>query len=152
MKIKKYIGVKLIEAEPMTRGEYNIFRNWTLPADENPNDEGYKLFRQDGTYSWEPKELFENSYMSLGDPEGTKIVEEDVNNFVVCQEAIKWGEKTTVLHVTLKNGFIITESSSCVDPANFDMVIGANICTDKIKDKIWGYLGFLLQCAKGGMR
>ena len=41
MNLKKYVGVKLIEAKPMTRGDYNKYRGWVIPEDENPNDEGY---------------------------------------------------------------------------------------------------------------
>ncbi|HEN1222705.1 TPA: DUF2829 domain-containing protein, partial [Klebsiella pneumoniae] len=37
----KHIGVKLINAFPMTRHEYNAFRGWQLPTDENGADEGY---------------------------------------------------------------------------------------------------------------
>ena len=29
--MKKYVGVKLIEAKPMTRGDYNNYRGWTIP-------------------------------------------------------------------------------------------------------------------------
>lgn len=32
--MKKYIGCKLITAEPMTRGDYNIYRGWTIPENE----------------------------------------------------------------------------------------------------------------------
>lgn len=39
--MQKYIGTKQIEARPMTRGDYNIYRGWQIPADENPADEGY---------------------------------------------------------------------------------------------------------------
>ena len=39
--MKQYVGVKLIEAKPVTRGDYNKYRGWTIPKDENPNDEGY---------------------------------------------------------------------------------------------------------------
>ena len=38
---KTYIGTKLIKAQPMTRAEYNTYRGWALPADENGADEGY---------------------------------------------------------------------------------------------------------------
>ena len=37
--MKQHIGVKLINAKPMTRQEYNDFRGWPLPADENGADE-----------------------------------------------------------------------------------------------------------------
>ena len=38
--MKTYIGTKVIEAEPMTRGDYNQSKGWTLPVGENPEDEG----------------------------------------------------------------------------------------------------------------
>ena len=45
---QKYIGTKLINAEPMTRAEYNVFRGWELTADENGADEGYLVEYLDG--------------------------------------------------------------------------------------------------------
>ena len=36
--MKAYIGTKMINAAPMNRLEYNQFRGWTLPEDENGAD------------------------------------------------------------------------------------------------------------------
>ena len=41
--MKDYIGVKVVAAEPMSRGEYNEYRGWKIPSDENPEDEGYHI-------------------------------------------------------------------------------------------------------------
>ena len=67
-----YIGTKLIKAEVMTRAQYNAFRGWELPADENGADEGYLVEYLDGGkpnttthagyVSWSPKEQFDNAY------------------------------------------------------------------------------------------
>ena len=67
-----YIGTKMINAEPMTRAAYNVFRGWELPADENGDDEGYLVEYLDGGrpnttthagyVSWSPKEQFDNAY------------------------------------------------------------------------------------------
>lgn len=67
-----YIGTKIINAKPMTRAEYNTFRRWELPSDENGADEGYLVEYMDGGVpnttdyegyvSWSPKEQFENAY------------------------------------------------------------------------------------------
>lgn len=54
-------------------------------------------------------------------------------------------EKCTVVIVKLENGFILTESSACVDPANFDEQIGYDICIERIKNKLWELKGFQLQ-------
>ena len=37
--MKDYIEVKVVEAAPMSRGEYNAYRGWKIPSDENPADE-----------------------------------------------------------------------------------------------------------------
>ena len=58
--------------------------------------------------------------------------------------------KTTMLHCELPNGFIITESSSCVNPDNFDMEVGCKICMEKIENKVWELLGFMLQSCVNG--
>ena len=39
--MKQYTGTKTINAKPMNRLDYNIFRGWDLPTDENGEDEGY---------------------------------------------------------------------------------------------------------------
>lgn len=56
-----------------------------------------------------------------------------------------FGGKTTVVMATLPNGYIIVESSSCVDPANYCQELGEKICKERIKDKIWELEGYLLQ-------
>lgn len=67
-----YIGTKLIMAIAMTRLEYNEYRGWSLPADENGSDDGYLVEYLDGGksnhpshsgyISWSPKEQFDNAY------------------------------------------------------------------------------------------
>lgn len=61
-----YVGVKLISAEPMNRGDYNDYRGWTIPEDENPADEGYLVKHSDGHESWSPKSAFEEAYSEVG--------------------------------------------------------------------------------------
>lgn len=73
--MKKYIGMKVIKAKPMTRGDYNLFRGWTLPANEQATDEGYLVEYTDGGkpnmpdyagyVSWSPKEQFERAYHEI---------------------------------------------------------------------------------------
>ena len=60
--MKQYIGTKVIEARPMNRGEYNEYRGWTIPTNENPADEGYLVKYPDGYESWSPKAVFEEAY------------------------------------------------------------------------------------------
>lgn len=68
---KLYEGTKRLHAKPMTRGEYNAYRGWEVPADENHADDGYLVEYQDGGkandsrhagyISWSPKDVFERS-------------------------------------------------------------------------------------------
>lgn len=54
-------------------------------------------------------------------------------------------DKTTLVSAKLPNGFVIVESSSCVDPANYDEKLGAAICRERIINKIWELEGYKLQ-------
>lgn len=75
--MKSYIGIKTIKASPMTRQAYNDLRGWTLPADENGNDEGYLVEYTDGGkqnhpdfagyISWSPNDVFERAYRPVAD-------------------------------------------------------------------------------------
>lgn len=67
--MKKYIGTKKLEAKEITRGEYNKYRGWTIPENENPNDEGYLIKYSDGYESWSPKKQFEEAYREYDESE-----------------------------------------------------------------------------------
>ena len=92
--MKQYIGVKLINAKPMTRAAYNDFRGWQLPRDENGDDEGFLVEYLDGGkantdlyagyVSWSPAEVFHNAY---GPTDGM--------TFGLALEALKQGKKVT---------------------------------------------------------
>lgn len=153
--MQKYIGSKLVEAKEMTRGEYNKYRGWKIPKNENPEEEGYFIQYPDGYLTWSPKNIFERAYLAVEDnknlPSGVSIGQKMVNDFVSYTETTTLGECTTVVRCVLRNGFEIIESSSCVDPKNYSKEIGYEICMEKIKDKIWELLGFLLQTAWHGI-
>ncbi len=90
--MKQYIGTKLINAKPMTRAEYNDFRGWPLPDDENGQDEGFLVEYLDGGkgntdayngyVSWSPKEVFGRAYREI-----------DGLSFGLAIEALKMGKK-----------------------------------------------------------
>ena len=76
-----------------------------------------------------------------------KVTKEQVQAIIAASkvEAVKLGEKSTVVSVTLPNGFVIVQSSSCVDPANYDHELGTKICLERVEDKVWELEGYLLQ-------
>lgn len=83
-----------------------------------------------------------------------KITQDDIDSIL---EKTHWTEreyygKCTVVVAQLPNGFILTESSACVDPVNYDMGIGVEICKKRITNKIWELEGYRLQCEIAGKR
>lgn len=61
-----YIGADQVLAEYMTRGDYNKYRGWKVPVDENPADEGYLVKHSEGYISWIAKDEFEKIYNAVG--------------------------------------------------------------------------------------
>jgi hypothetical protein len=76
-----------------------------------------------------------------------KVTKEQVQAILSASkvEDTKMGEKSTIVCVTLPNGFVIVQSSSCVDPANYDHELGKQICMQRVEDKVWELEGYLLQ-------
>lgn len=154
----KYIGTKLIEAVPAYRciDTGKIFLKSNKSINSYGFDEGYKIKYPDGYESWSLKDVFEKAYMKVIPNSNLKsdisISQDMVNNFIKETHVDTVGDKTTVVRALLKNGFEIVEASACVDKNNYDENIGAEICINKIKDKIWFLLGFLLQTAKNGVK
>lgn len=64
--MRQYINVEQVEAKKMTRGDYNNYRGWTVPKDENPADEGYLVKHSDNYVSWIAKDDFEKTYNVVG--------------------------------------------------------------------------------------
>lgn len=70
--MERYIGTKIVTATAMNRADYNVYRGWVLPANEDGADEGYLVeytdggkpndARHAGYISWSPKEQFDNAY------------------------------------------------------------------------------------------
>lgn len=64
---------------------------------------------------------------------------------VLVRTVEEFGKPCTYVAVRMKNGFTLRESTTCVDPANYNEEIGKQICLKKIEDKIWFLLGYALQ-------
>lgn len=96
MNFEKYIGTKRIEAVPMTRGDYNKYRGWTIPADENPEDEGYLVKYSDDYISWSPKNPFEEAYRKSGNMTFGHAVEMMKSGYRVTRKS--WNGKGMFLY------------------------------------------------------
>ena len=78
--MKKYLGVKIVEAEPMD--EFTFKRSKDVePLDNDLNREGYKVVYEDGYVSWSPKEIFEEVYreIQVSERPGLYNVAQDTN-------------------------------------------------------------------------
>lgn len=64
---------------------------------------------------------------------------------VVCRTEEVLGKLVTHVSVRMKNGFTLHETTTCVDPENYDEKIGRRICLQRIEEKIWFLLGYALQ-------
>ena len=54
-------------------------------------------------------------------------------------------DKCTIVSCRLPNGFVITETSACVSPENYDEELGIDICFNKIAEKIYELEAYRLQ-------
>lgn len=71
----KYIGTKIINAQPMLLWEYHKLRGSELPTDADPDEAGYLVEYTDGGkpnhpaykgyISWSPKAVFDKAYRPL---------------------------------------------------------------------------------------
>jgi hypothetical protein len=60
--MRKYVGIKAVSAEPMTKkeaGRAGLVRGW---SESDENSKGYKVVYGDGYESWSPKDVFEKAY------------------------------------------------------------------------------------------
>lgn len=82
----------MVKAQSMTRAEYNVYRGWKLPDDENGEDEGFLVEYLDGGkpnhpdhegyISWSPADVFDRAYRPVSSM-----------TFGLAIEAMKNGDK-----------------------------------------------------------
>lgn len=133
---QNYIGVKIITA-------------WPEEKDEKP---GYAVKYPDGYISWSPKDVFESAYFPMGEGNENKITQEMVDEFTGAITTTHFDEKTAIVVAETITGFKQYETASCVDPENFDLDIGRDVGTERIKNTIWQCLGFVLQWGLYGLK
>lgn len=106
----------MVELQPMFSGEARI-KGYKVLESLGDNELGYEVTYLDGYKSWTPKDIADAAYYKLSkDNDGTKVLKEDVENFITDVEVITIGEKTTVVNAHTLTGFDTVRHSSCVDP------------------------------------
>lgn len=146
----KAIGIKMVDLRQMYAAEAIHLGYKT--NNYKDDDDGYEVTYPDGYKSWCPKEVADAAYFKLDENnDGTKILEQDVHNFIDTIEGDKIGNKTSLVHATTITGFEYVETSSCVDEKNFDHTLDYKYAKEKVVSKVWDALGFVLQWAKNGI-
>lgn len=123
--VQKYIGTKLIEAEPAKRGECYKGHNM-LSAEEAARD-GYRVLYSDGYVSWSPKDTFEESYRPT-----------DGMSFGLAIEAAKKGKKIQRAGWNGKNQYV--ELATRIGYMNVDGVY-MNVEHEAIGNKAFAFVG-----------
>ncbi len=93
--MEKYIGVKIIEAKPMNLGDYNNYKGWNIPENEDPKRDGYLVKYSDNYISWSPREAFEDAYRKTNEL-----------TFGLAIEALRMGKKVARLGWNGKGMFV----------------------------------------------
>lgn len=114
---QNYFGTKQIKAQAMTRLEYNEYRGWELPGDEDGADAGYLVEYIDGGasnhpdhegyISWSPADVFDRAYQ----PSGSM-------SFGHAIEAMKLGNKVGRAGWNGKGMFIVVMPALHLPPFN----------------------------------
>ena len=132
-----YVGVKIVFA-------------WSEVKD---GKEGYAVKYPDGYTSWSPKDVFESAYLPMGDGNDNSVTQAMVDLFTAKEYVARAEDdgKTTVVQCKLASGFMEYGVSSCVDPKNYDSIIGSELALKRIKDVVWKCLGFVVQWGKFGI-
>ena len=96
--MKKYLGVKIVDAEPMCEFDFLKFsdKGKAIVSSEYINREGYKVVYEDGYTSWSPKEVFEKAYRPI-----TGLT------FGLAIEALKQGKKVARTEWIGKNAYLL---------------------------------------------
>lgn len=146
----KAIGIKMVELQPMTAKEAND-KGYKI-GNHSFEEEGYEVTYPDGYKSWTPKDVADAAYYPLSkNNDGTKILKEDVENFITNVDVTTIGEKTTVVNAHTRSGFNMVHHSSCVDPKNYSEELSKQYAMEEVVDDLWAHLGFVLQWAKYGI-
>ena len=134
--MKKFIGTKMVIATPMNRQQYNDYRDWPLPDDEDGADDGYLVEYTDGGkpnhpnhtgyISWSPKEHFDAAYRPT-----------DGLTFGLAIEALKLGERVARNGWDSNTWLILTSNRIIKAFTDGSMSFGVQVSNDELFAEDW---------------
>ena len=119
--MKRYIGTKIIKAKPMTRGEYNHYRGWDIPENENPEDNGYLVEYSDGYQSWSPEKQFKDAYRECDNMTFGLAIEAMKHGLKVARSG--WNGKGMFLFLAEDIEFTTKADLSCVSELKGELTL-----------------------------
>lgn len=109
--MKKYIGTKVIHAEPATQGDFRYTKAVAVDPDTAKHDgdttPGYMVIYEDGYVSWSPQDVFEEAYRPT-----------DGMNFGLATEAMKKGCKVARAGWNGKGQWVVMMPALYLPPFN----------------------------------
>lgn len=151
--LKQYVGVRVVNAKPMTRQEYNDFRGWQVPENENPKGDGYLVEYVDSTVqaelegkangyvSWSPKAVFENAYSTVAREGMTFYAKQSAGNTYI-------GEGSSIAEAKEAAGQI-EKTAILEDQFDFGSALHLVKCEQNVGRKSWN--GCFIFLMKGGI-
>lgn len=133
----KFVRQNVVEATLMTRKEYCEGRGWTVPADENPDDQLYEVVYDDGYMSMLPKARFEETSRPIEKMTFGMAVEAMKKGKKVCRTG--WNGKG--MYIWVMPGSVVKGCSNIADPHLADI--------DKSAGEI-RFLGSIRMCTATG--
>ena len=119
-----FIGTKSVLATTMTRGEYNEYRGWTIPENEDPTEQGYLVEyvdggkpnddRHKGYISWSPRDVFEQSYHQAQTPQD-RVRLEQRDLYDKLDKLIKFLQKGRPEYIDDKNWTLLNEQADAMN-------------------------------------
>lgn len=150
----KALKVEMVDIQPMSSKEayekgYPIPVTWT--KEDIPGYIVKSRTHPVGEWVFEG-DIQDLMYVLSEQNDGTKILKEDVENFITDVDVMTVGDKTTVVNAHTLTGFDTVRHSSCVDPKNYSEELGKKYAMEEVINDLWSHLGFVLQWAKFGLK
>jgi hypothetical protein len=75
-----------------------------------------------------------------------RITVADLNAKIKSTDYVRLpGSTTTLCQILLQNGYSVTGTSACVDPANYNKGLGEKYAFENAFEKLWTLEGYLLK-------
>ena len=150
----KALKVEMVDIQPMSSKEayekgYPIPVTWT--KEDIPGYIVKSRTHPVGEWVFEG-DIQDLMYVLSEQNDGTKILKEDVENFITDVDVMRVGDKTTVVNAHALTGFDTVRHSSCVDPKNYSEELGKKYAMEEVINDLWSHMGFVLQWAKFGLK